>query len=175
MQGEVAMDHRMLLRGWRVAVVGLVTVTLLISWPLSPGATAGVRTPSATAVGNTFGGVTPQFQPLIVDMNSTRRKVVRTLVTMELACTSGASFTFVDRYTDLPVSRAGKFRLSFGPVTDRNDDGTTTDLQGRIAGALNDAKTRVSGVWRLVLINHDGTGAVTDTCDSGLVAWRAKQ
>jgi hypothetical protein len=166
MQGEVAMDYRMLLRGWRVAVVGLVTVTLLISWPLSPGATAGVRTPSATAVGNTYGGLSAQGQPLFVDMNSTRRRVVRTVMTLELTCTSD---------TDMSVTRAGKFRLSFGPFTERNDDGTTTDFQGRIAGQLNDAKTRVSGVWRVVLTDHDGAGAVTDTCDSGLVAWRAKQ
>jgi hypothetical protein len=175
MQGEVAMDYRMLLRGWRVAVVGLVTVTLLISWPLSPGATAGVRTPSATAVGNTYGGLSAQGQPLFVDMNSTRRRVVRTVMTLELTCTSGTEFWFVDRYTDMSVTRAGKFRLSFGPFTERNDDGTTTDFQGRIAGQLNDAKTRVSGVWRVVLTDHDGAGAVTDTCDSGLVAWRAKQ
>jgi hypothetical protein len=135
---------------------------------------AGPRTLSA-AVGNTFGGVTPQGQPLIVDMNSTRRKVVRAVVTLEVACTSGASFTFTDKYVDLPVTRAGRFRTSFGPVTERNADGTTTDYQGRIAGDLNDTKTRITGVWRIVYVNHDAAGTVTDTCDSGLVGWKAKQ
>jgi hypothetical protein len=169
------MDYRMLLRGWRVAVVGVVAVALLVSWPMSPGASAGVRTPSATAVGNTFGGLSAQGQPLFLDMTATRRKVVRTVMTLELTCTSGASGTFVDRYFDLPVTRSGKFRASFGPVTERNDDGTTSDYQGRIAGALNDAKTRVAGVWRIVITDHDTAGAVVDTCDSGLRSWKAKQ
>ena len=169
------MDHRMLVRGWRVAVVGLVAVTLLISWPMSPGASAGVRTPSATAIGNTYGGLSAQQQPLIVDMTSTRRKVVRTVMNLEMTCTSGASFWFTDSYNDLPVSRRGTFRTSFGPVTERNDDGTTSDFQGRIAGSLNDTRTRLNGVWRIVITDHDATGALTDTCDSGLVSWKAKQ
>ena len=175
MQGEVAMDYRMLLRGWRVAVVGVVAVTLLISWPLSPGASAGVRTPSATAVGNTYGGLTSKAMPVFVDMTSTRRQVVRAVAAMVLTCTSGSSATIPDKYTKLPVTRAGKFRASFGPVTQRNDDGTTTDFSGRITGALNDSKTRITGVWRFVFVEHDVAGAVTDTCDSGLQTWRAKQ
>ena len=168
------MNYRIARRGWQVGVIAVVAVALLMTWPLSPGASAGVRTPSATAVGNTYGTVTPQGQPLIVDMNSTRRKVVRAVVTLEVACTSGADFTFTDKYVDLPVTRAGRFRTSFGPVTERNADGTTTDYQGRIAGALNDTKTRIAGVWRIIYTNHDAAGTVTDTCDSGLVSWKAK-
>lgn len=168
------MDYRMVRRGWRVAVVGIVAVTLLISWPMSPGASAGVRTPSATAVGNTYGGLSSQGQAVIVDLTSTRRKVVRTVMTLELTCTSGDGFWFTDFYTDVPVSRSGRFRTSFGPTTERNDDGTTSDLQGRITGQLNDAKTRISGSWRVVVTDHDTTGAVTRTCDSGVRGWKAK-
>ncbi|HEX7187863.1 MAG TPA: hypothetical protein VF423_06540, partial [Actinomycetes bacterium] len=73
------------------------------------------------------------------------------------------------------VNRRGKFAFSFGPITERNADGTTTDIQGRIAGAFNDARTRLTGVWRLTVVEHDVAGAVTDTCDSGLVNWKAKQ
>jgi hypothetical protein len=169
------MSCRIARRGWQVGVVAVVAVALLMTWPLRPDASAGVRTPSATPVGNTFGTVTPQGQPLIVDMSSTRRRLVRTVVTLEVTCTSGATFTFVDKYTDLPVTRAGRFRTAFGPVTERKADGTSTDYQGRIAGDLNDSKTRIAGVWRIVYTNHDAAGAVTDTCDSGLVHWTAKQ
>lgn len=167
------MDHRTIRRGWRAAVVGFVAVALLVSWPMSPGASAGVRTPSA-AVGNTYGGLSAQGQSLFVDMNATRRKVVRSALTLELTCTSGSEFWFKDKYFDLSVSRRGTFRTSFGPVTERNADGTTSDYQGRITGALNDTRTRLTGTWRIVVTEHDAAGALTDTCDSGSVSWKAK-
>jgi hypothetical protein len=157
---------------------GVAVGALVVSWPTGPSASAGTagfgpRTLSA-AVGNTFGGLSAQGQPVIVDTNSTRRKVGRTVLTLELTCTSGDAFWFTDKYFDLPVSRSGRFRTTFGPVTDRNPDGTTSDYQGRIAGQLNDAKTRMTGVWRIIVTDHDTAGAVTDTCDSGLVSWKAK-
>ena len=65
--------------------------------------------------------------------------------------------------------------MVYGPVTQRNDDGTTTDYQGRVTGALNDAKTKITGTWRLIATDHDATGVVTDTCDTGLLTWKAKQ
>ena len=159
--------------GWKLAGVGLVAGALLISGPISPVASAGVRTPSHVT-GNTYGGLTAQGNPVIVDMNSTRRQVVRVVTNLELTCTSGDSFISRDGYVDLRVGSLGKFRTSFGPDTQRNDDGTTTDWQGKITGSFNDAKTRISGLWRLVAIEHDATGAVTDTCTSNLVGWRAK-
>jgi len=169
------MDYRMVIRGWRVALVGLVTVTLLVSWQLSPVASAGVGTPRAAAADNTYGGLTSQGMPMFVEMNATRRQVVRTSAAIALNCTSGNSVVIPDRYTKLPVSRAGKFRVAYGPVTVRNDDGTTTDVTARVNGALNDTKTRITGVWRIIVTEHDVAGVVTDTCDSGLRSWKAKQ
>ena len=169
------MDHRMLVRGWRVAVVGLVAVTLLISWPMSPGASAGVRTPSATAVGNTYGGLTSQGMPVFVEMTATRRQVVRMVAAIGLDCTSGSSITVPDKYVRIPVTKAGRLRIAYGPVTFRNDDGTTTDFSARITGALNDGRTVLSGSWRVTLVDHDAAGTVTDTCDSGPRGWKAKQ
>lgn len=82
---------------------------------------------------------------------------------------------YPDEYTRLPVSRSGRFSVRFGPVTQRNDDGTTIDLEGRMSGRLNSTKTRITGTWQFKATDHDATGAVTDTCDSGSVSWRAKQ
>ena len=169
------MDHRIVHRGWRVALVGLVAVALLISWPLSPGASAGVRSSSATAVGNTYGGVTSQGMPVFVEMTATRRQVVRMVAAMALDCTSGGSATVPDKYVRIPVSKAGKLRIAYGPVTIRNDDGTTTDFSARVTGALNFSRTLLSGSWRVTLVDHDAAGTVTDTCDSGPRSWRAKQ
>jgi hypothetical protein len=166
-------------RGWRVMGVGVAATALVVSWPTGPTASAGTATASgprtlSAAVGNTFGGVSQQGNPVVVDLNSTRRKVVRIVGAMDLTCTSGASGTLTDKYTDISVSRRGKFSVAFGPVTQRNDDGTTTDVQVRVTGALNDTKTRLSGTWRIILTDHDAAGALTDTCDSGLVSWKAK-
>ena len=171
------MAQRLRRRGWQVVAAGVGTGALLVTWPTAGPASAGTasagpRTLSA-AVGNTFGGLTEQGNPVVVDLSSTRRKVVRAVVSIDAECTSGLS-AFTDRYGDLSVNRFGRFRRSFGPVTEANGDGTTTEYSGRIAGQLNDARTRITGVWRLVAVDRDAAGAVTDSCDSGLVSWKAK-
>jgi hypothetical protein len=60
-------------------------------------------------------------------------------------------------------------------MTTRNDDGTTTDFEGSVSGAFNKARTKATGKWTFKATDHDATGAVTDTCDSGSVSWSAKQ
>ena len=164
-------------RTWRVVGTGVAVGALVVSWPTGPSANAGEassgpRTLSA-AVGNTFGGVSRQGNPVVVDLSSTRKRVVRIVGAIDLTCTSGDSGTLTDKYTDLSVSRRGTFKVAYGPVTQRNDDGTTTDVLVRMTGALNDAKTRLSGTWRLLFTYHDATGALTDTCDYGTVSGQA--
>jgi hypothetical protein len=61
------------------------------------------------------------------------------------------------------------------PEITRNDDGTMTDIEGRIGGALTPARTRARGTRQLKLTTHDIAGAVTDTCDSGSISRRAKR
>jgi len=171
------MTHRMMIQGWRVTTVGAVTGALLIGSPMIPAATAGaagVRAPSA-ATGNTYGGVTRQGLPLVVDMTANRRSIVRAVTVLEMTCTSGNSGAVTDRYPRMPVTKKGRFSYTFGPTTERNDDGTTTDFQGRFAGRLNAAKTTISGTWKYTVTEHDAAGAVTDTCTSGSVSWVAKQ
>jgi cyanophycinase-like exopeptidase len=175
---RTGMTNRMSFKWWQVTVVGAVAGALVFGSPMIPVATAApasVVTPSATAVGNTYGGVTSQGFPVIVDMNATRRQVVRVVAAIDASCTSDAGLTIPDRFTKVAVTRSGKFRVVYGPYVVRNDDGTTTDWQGRMTGLLNDAKTKIAGTWRLIAVYHAAAGAVTDTCDSGLLTWRAKQ
>jgi hypothetical protein len=73
------------------------------------------------------------------------------------------------------VSTKRKFGASFGPDTQRFDDGTSADFEGSISGALNRTRSRVSGTWRVKVTEYNSAGAVTDTCDSGSVRWTAKQ
>ena len=172
------MTVRVKFKYWQATVVGAAACALVIGTPMIPVATASpasVVTPSATAVGNTYGGVTSKGFPVIVTMNATRRQVVRAIAAVEAPCTSDATLNSPDRFTKLAVTKSGKFKVVYGPYTVRNDDGTTTDYQGRMTGVLNDAKTKIAGTWRLIAVYHDPTGAVSDTCDSGLLTWSAKQ
>jgi hypothetical protein len=73
------------------------------------------------------------------------------------------------------VNNRRRFGGTFGPDTRRNADGTSTAFEGSMSGALNRARSRVSGRWQLKLTVYDAAGAVTDTCESGSVRWTAKQ
>ena len=57
----------------------------------------------------------------------------------------------------------------------RDDDGTSVELEGSVAGRFTKSRASVAGTWTFKLTFHDAAGAVTDTCDSGTVSWRAKQ
>jgi hypothetical protein len=113
--------------------------------------------------------------PIVVDMTADRRHIVRAVTVLDMTCTSGDTWVATDRYPRMPVTKRGRFVFVFGPITDRNDDGTTSDYQGRLKGRLNATKTRISGTWSYTVTDHDATGAVTDTCTSGPISWTAKQ
>jgi hypothetical protein len=121
-----------------------------------------------------YGGVTADGFGLMVETNKSRSKIVRMATGLKLQCTSGDRFSVPDNWKNLSVQK-GKFRASFGPETQRNDDGTTVDFEGAVSGKLNSSKTSISGTWSFKGTEHDTSGAVTDTCDSGTIKWTAKQ
>src|SRR4051794_14698858 len=132
--------------GWACAAA---TGALLVS-PLT--ATARLeqvssRATTARAAGTVYGGITAQDFPVVIETSKNGRKVVKARIAIHLTCTSGGGFTAPDGYTGLAVTKKRTFSASFGPVTNRNDDGTTTDLEGRISGTFNKARTNVSGKW----------------------------
>jgi hypothetical protein len=133
------------------------------------------RASTAAAGGTVYGGVTPQEFPVAIETSANGRKVIRATIGLRLTCTSGGIFSLPDGYQALAVSKQRKFSAAFGPVTNRNDDGTTTDYQGSLSGAFNKARTKASGKWSLKVTEHDTAGAVTDICDTGNVSWNAKQ
>jgi hypothetical protein len=154
-----------------------VAAAILVSAPLGASASShhGSDSSRTAAAGVSYGGITSQDFPLVVETNRQRRQVVRAIIAIRLTCATGGFMTVPDGYVRLAMSKKGKFSASFGPQTMRNDDGTTLDFQGRISGAFNTSRTRVSGVWSYTATIHDTAGAVTDTCDSGNVTWSAKQ
>ena len=161
--------------GGLAAVAAIVTA---VGVPLTASASSSSRSlsaRSASATGVMFGGVTPQGWPVLIELNKNRRRVVQAVVGITLPCRSGEFWFYQDPYDDLALNRKRRFSASFGPDTTRNDDGTTSDLEGSMSGRLNRARSKVSGTWRLKLTLYDNAGAVTETCDSGTVRWSAKQ
>jgi hypothetical protein len=130
---------------------------------------------SAAAAGTAYGGVTPQGWPVALEMNKSGKQIVRATIGLRLNCTSGGFTNQSDQYKKITLNKQRKFKVSFGPDITRNPDGSTFDYQGSASGKLNAARTKFSGTWQLKLTEHDVTGAVTDTCDSGPVSWTAKQ
>ena|SRR5829696_9210954 len=164
-------------RRGRIGWVCAVATGAMVVVPLDASARheqAGVRATTAAAGGTVYGGVTAQDFPVVIETSKNGRRIVNATIAIRLDCSSGGFFTLADSYK-ATVSKKRKFSVSFGPVTNRNDDGTTTDLEGTLSGAFNKARTTASGKWSLKATDHDAAGAITDTCDSGSVSWKAKQ
>ena len=123
-EGRSKMAHRVMFHGLRVAVVGVLAGALLVGSPVMSVATARsaeVRTSSrAAAVGNTYGGVTSQSMPVVVDMTANRREIVRAVAALDLTCTSGGVTTVAPFLIGLSVTKKGRFSRTFGPVIRRN-------------------------------------------------------
>lgn len=154
-----------------------VAITAAAGVPLAASASQhsdGLHARSAAATGVVYGGRTPQGWPVMIELKKNQRRVVQAIIGLTLPCTSGEFFYASDRYVNLAVNKKRKFSASFGPDTERNDDGTTTDWEGSFSGSLNRARSRVSGRWQLKVTLYDSAGAVTDTC-SNSVSWTAKQ
>jgi hypothetical protein len=135
-----------------------------------PGVAAGQPAPSAMV----YGGMTGQQWPVMVELSSDRTLVARSGIGLDLKCASGYEF-LPDSYRGVPVSKSGRIRASYGPVRVDNSDGSFDVFQSRMTATSNRARTRLSGTWRLIDAEHDATGALTDTCDSGTVHWTARR
>lgn len=131
------------------------------------------RSSITIALGDVYGGVTPQRWPVVVEVDARSRKVVRAVAGLRLECTSGDVLRASDGWEGLTIRR-GKFRAVFGPENETLDDGTVETDEGAITGRFNRSRTKVSGTWSLKATFHDAAGAITDTCDSGVVAWSAR-
>jgi hypothetical protein len=127
------------------------------------------------ALGQGFGGLTAQRWPIAFGVNLRVTKIAWISTGLELKCSSGDSGVQRDGYSDIRVSKRGKFHVAFGPQTQRNADGTSVVAQGSLSGSFNRARMKASGKWNLKLTFLDAAGAVTDTCDSGSVRWAAVQ
>ena len=153
-------------------LVALAAITAAVGVPQAASASPGPSGRSTAA--ETYGGRTSQGFPVVIELSKNQRRVVQAHAALSLPCTSGEFAFNGDRWINVPVNRKRRFRTGFGRNTQRNDDGTTTEFESRMSGALNRARSKVSGRWQLKVTFFDNAGAVTDTC-SVSVSWTAKQ
>jgi hypothetical protein len=154
-----------------VSAAGVAVLLLAVG---ASGSAAAPRAHGAAGAGSVFGGFSAQGFPVVVEMNKSRRRVVRIGMGVEMLCTSGTALTVADHYEALKVSKKGRFTSSF-TSTSHHADGTSSVQEGSITGALNRARTKVTGRWTAKQTDRDASGAVTDTCQATKVRWSAKQ
>jgi hypothetical protein len=101
-----------------------------------------------------------------------------------IAAIAGVSFTcaqpgngFIpvhDGYGDLLL--AGRRTSShWGPTQIDLGNGVTGQAGGSMTARLSRDLSKASGTWRITVVVVDATGATLDTCDTGVVAWKARQ
>jgi hypothetical protein len=136
--------------------------------------------PSAAATkpaagGHVYGGITPQNWPIVVDLDKTRTKVTRIVIGLDMTCTSNENFGTTDGFKNVKINSKDRFKATFGPQ--RIDAaGTPAEIQGSITGRRSADRTTIKGTWNYKVTFFDAAGTtVTDTCESGLVGWKAEQ
>jgi hypothetical protein len=159
--------------------VGCVAASAATPRHLGAQAAAAAKPPGASVKtvpgGTVFGGVTPQGWPVVVTLNQARNRVDRVAIGLDMTCTSGDSFGTSDRFQTLKLSRKGRFSTTVG--AQRIDaGGVPADVESRVVGRLSANRASVRGIWSLKITLYDpATAAVVDTCESGLVSWKARQ
>lgn len=128
-----------------------------------------------SSAGHIYGGVTPQNWPIVVDVNKAGTKVTRIVIGLDMTCSSNENFGTTDGFTDVRFNSKGRFKTSFGPQ--RIDAaGVPADIQGAITGRRSKDRRSIKGTWNYKVTFYDAAGTnVVDTCDSGLVSWKAQQ
>ena len=130
------------------------------------------KDPATAAV---YGGVTPQNWPIVVELDKDAGKVKRIVTGLDMTCTSKENFGTTDGFTDVKLNSKHRFKAPSGPQ--RIDAaGTPADIEGAITGRLTKDRLAMKGTWVYKVTFYDAAGTtVTDTCESGLVSWKAKQ
>jgi hypothetical protein len=140
-----------------------------------PAVAADTKSSKTVSPGHVYGGVTPQNWPIVVDVDKAGTKVARIVIGLDMTCTSNENFGTTDGFTDIKINSKSRFKTSFGPQ--RIDAaGVPADIQGAITGRRSKDKRSIKGTWNYKVTFYDAAGTtVVDTCDSGLVSWKAEQ
>jgi len=128
-----------------------------------------------------FGTVTKQGYPVVIELSKSARKVVRAAIGLELTCAMPPNITLPDAFTNMKISKAGRFADAL-PTTRVAADPSiglpAVDVSASIRGQLNKSKTAIKGTWQRKVVIYepsDPTGvAIQDTCHT-TVKFTARQ
>ena len=137
------------------------------------GASAAAAKPAAG--GQVYGGITPQKWPIVIELDKAATKVTRIVTGLDMACTSNENFGTTDGFNDVKITSKYRFKAAYGPQ--RIDAaGTPADIEGAITGRRSKDGSSMKGTWSYKVTFYDAAGTTaTDTCQSGLVSWKARQ
>ena len=152
---------------------------LKVSGALAAVALAGAGATGAGAAqrssGRVYGGITPQKWPIMLELNKDATSINRIVTGLDMTCTSNENFGTTDGFNDVKLNQKSRFSSKFGP--ERIDAaGAPAEIEGAITGRRSKDRASFSGTWTYKITFYDAAGAnVLDTCESGLVSWKARQ
>jgi hypothetical protein len=125
--------------------------------------------------GQVYGGITPQKWPIVIELTNDATKVRRIVTGLDMTCTSNENFGTTDGFNDVKINSKNRFKATFGPQ--RIDAaGTPADIEGAITGRRSKDGSSMKGTWSYKVTFYDAAGTTaTDSCQSGLVSWKARQ
>jgi len=133
--------------------------------------TGVLRFLATSSPGRVFAGLTSQNNPVVVELNATRRKIDKLRIGWDTSCASGGGYTVGDRFSDFAVRETGAFGDSWSsdyPQQDGKKMSMAFAVQGKIA------RGKTSGTLSVKESDTDAGGATTDTCDTGAITWSAR-
>jgi hypothetical protein len=128
-----------------------------------------------TASGHVYGGVTPQNWPIVVELDKAQKRVTRIVIGLDMTCTSNENFGTTDGFTAVKINSKNRFKATLAPQK-IDAAGTPAEISGAITGRRSKDRSTIKGTWtyKVTFFDAAGTTAV-DTCESGLVSWKAAQ
>lgn len=159
----------------RAQRIGAIAVAVALSATAAGTSGTAVAGAHPASGGLSYGGFTHQQWPVIVQLSRSGHKVTRVAIGLNLRCSDGFVDSESDWYTGLRISSRHRFRASLGPVRVNHDDGTFAVFDSRMKAKIDASRAKVSGTWEMRIVEYASTGTVTESCDSGTVAWSAKQ
>jgi hypothetical protein len=132
--------------------------------------TGALRWKAAHAPGRVFAGATSEHQPVVAKVDAKRKHVTNMLVSWDSASCQPDGFAhYPESFTNFPVA-SGRFGDKWDD-TQKTSDGGSVKVSYDVAGQAG--KRAMRGTLRIGVTWMDPAGAVTSTCDSGGVTWKA--
>lgn len=132
---------------------------------------AGAGTAGAAAY-VPYGGLTSKSRAVVLRVAANGKKIVLARTGLDIACTDNTSDLISDGWSNVAISRTGRFAATFADEPGTASDGKPTLASGSIAGRLNARTRKITGTWTYSIKTTQPDGS-TVTCDTGTVKFSA--